>query len=125
MPTHTITQTYFSGSGSLSGSVSVTDDTELNSDLVLAPGAASVELDLAFVRSKVKSLCFYCTGDCTVKTNTSGGADTIVLAAQTPCVGGTTAAVAVLLPTADVTKLYLSSTSGGTFSFRAIIHEVP
>jgi len=123
MPTHTIIQSYQSAAGVLSGHTDVTDDTELNADLLLAAAATNVELDLAFVRSKVKSLCLFCNGDCTVKTNTTGGSDTIVLVAATPVMCGTTAAVAVLLPTADVTKLYLNSTAGGTFSFRAIIHE--
>jgi len=125
MPTHTIVKSYQIASGLLSGQEIVIDDTELNADLLLAPGAVNVELDLALVRAKVKALCFNCAADCTVKTNTTGGADQVALVANTPVICANNTEVLALLPTADVTILFLSSAAGGLFSFRSIIHEGP
>jgi hypothetical protein len=122
--THTIVLSYQTAGGSLTGSTAVAGDTEINSDVVLVANAANVELDLDIVRANCKAMGLNCTGDCTVKINSSANAVSVTLVANTPVILATTAAIQAEFA-ADITKLYLSSTAGGTFSIRAILDETP
>jgi hypothetical protein len=122
---HTIMQSYQTGNGSLVGNMAVTGDTEINSDVVLAPAAVNVELDVDFKRANAQCLGLECTGDCTIKTNSSSAPqDTIVLTANQPLICKSGAEVAARFG-GDVTKLFLSSTAGGTFSVRILLDETP
>src|SRR5258708_4168787 len=123
--THSITRQYSTAGTSLIGTKAISGDTEQNSDITLAPSATNVELDFAFVGSKVLALGILCVGDCVIKTNTTGGADTVTLTAGQVTLCASNAEVLLLFPTADVTKLFLTSTAGGVFSIRALIHEGP
>ena len=125
MPTHTILQYYQTAAGRTEGTITITDDTEVNSDLVLAPGASNILLSTTITVANLKSLLLNCTGDCTIKVNSSSAPDdTITLAANAPEMAGTASAAAALLPnTTTVTALYLSSTAGGTFSLRCILSQ--
>lgn len=124
MPTHTITSSYTVPSGSVVGNTVVTDNEELNIDVVLAAASTNIEVDIVLTRSQLKTLCLFCTGACTVKTNSSSApSDTISLIAGLPNISANNAGVMLVLPTADTTKLFLTSAAGGTFSLRSIIHS--
>ena len=123
MPTHQITQSYSTPGGALTGVTAVTADSELNIDLTLAPSATNVLVACVITRANIKSIGLYCTGDATIKVNSSGApTDTIVLVAAAPNICPTQATAATLFAgTASITALYVSSTAGGTFSLRAIL----
>ena len=122
---HNIIQSYQTASGSLTGQVAVTGDAELNSDVDLAAAASNVELDLAVTRLNIKSCALVCTGDCTVKTNSTGSpSETINLTANQPSIAKN-ATEAQALFSANLTKLYLSSTAGGKFSVRFLLDQTP
>lgn len=121
MPTHNIIMSYQTGTNAVSGTIAVTDDTEVNADLVLAAASTDVLLSLALTRANVKSLVLYCTAACTVETN-SGSApqETIALTAGIPKICSSAAEVQALISN-NVSALYLTCADGGTFSMRAIV----
>ncbi len=124
--THNIVQLYQTAAGALQATTQITADTEINADVILAASATNVELDVALIRSKVKSLALFCSGDCTAKSNsTSAPDDTVTLTAGQLTVCKSSTEVSALLSHADITKFYLSSTAGGTFSLRAIVDNTP
>jgi hypothetical protein len=123
---HSYNQSYITSGGQFSLQVAVTGNGEANNDTALSPGATNVQVVYTLVRSQIKSLCLSCTGDCTIKTNSSGSpADTITLVAGVPLFFPTNAAATAVgaIHSADVTSLYLSSTAGGTFSIRACLQQ--
>ena len=96
---------------------------EQNADVALTAGASNVALAFAFTRANVKSLALYCTGDCTIKTNSSSSPqETITLTAGQPTVAANLTAAEVLF-SGNVTTFYLSSTAGGTFSVRMLLQQ--
>jgi hypothetical protein len=125
MPTHTIITVYQTPGGSIQGSVTVTDDTEVNIDVTLED-ATPVTWTGSILTANIKSLCVMCTGAATVKVNGSGGAALFGgLAANVPKVypDASTAAAAL---TTNVTSLYITGPAGGaTFSLRAVLSNVP
>jgi hypothetical protein len=125
MPTHTLNRIYQTPAGAITSTITITDDTELNSDLVLAASSTNVLLTLAMTRANLKSLALVCTADCTVKTNSSSSPlDTISLTANTPLLAGSASEAAALLPnTSAVSALYLTCANGGTFSLRSILSQ--
>ncbi len=124
MPTHTFETQVIAGTP-FRGSVSVTNDTELNADLVLASSSSDVVLTIAFTKANCQSLALYCTADCTVKFyETSTLRDTITLTAGVPTIATSSTAVAALLSTSTApTSVKLTCADGGTFSFRAILSQ--
>jgi len=126
MPQHTVTQTYQAASGGFTAITAVSSTVELDADVVLNVGATNIELDVAFVRANAKSLCLFCTSAATVYTNaasTGAPADTVALTAGVPVICASSAAITALLSHADVTKLFLTCATGGTFSLRSIIQD--
>lgn len=135
MPTHTISQVLRVSDSQYSVEASVTDDEEIHVDVTLAALASEVAVDpVTLTNSKVKSLMLTCTGDCTIKTNSSSspGNTKVLAAGEVVLWAGAAAPTAnpsatIVIGTnpfvsADVTKLYLSSTAGGVFTLRAIIN---
>ena len=126
MISHSYNQSYQTSSGQFQLNATVTGNGESNNDTVLAAGATNVLVSYALIRSQINSLCLSCTGDCTIKTNSSGSpADTITLLAGVPKFFPTNALATAVggIHNADVTALYLSSTAGGTFSIRACLTQ--
>ena len=125
MPTHTFYVSQTAAGTTLSGSIAVTDDTELNSDLVLAAESADVVISLAFTKANAQSLLLFCTADATVKFfETATEKDNIALSANVPVIAPSAALVAALLPLATApTSVKLTCAAGGTFSFRAVLSQ--
>lgn len=108
----------------LSGSISKTADAEKNLDLAIIANQTNKAVDYAVVVARLKMFVLLATVDMTVKTNSSGSPDnTFTLKANEPFVWtvdqGTlkdTAAVTVV----DITHLYVTNTTAGTFSVRSL-----
>ena len=104
------------------GNQTITGDAEINGDVVLAPAAVNVELDVDFKRATVQSCALMCTSAATVKTNSSSAPqDTINLSAGQPVILASNAAVLAQF-SGDVTKFFLSCVAGGTFSIRTLLN---
>lgn len=122
---HTIVESYSTGGGALVGTLAVTGDTELNSDIVLAASSTNVEADIAFTLANVKSMALMCTADATVKTNDSGSPqETISLSAGIPLVLQSQTEAAATFA-GDVTQIFLTCSAGGTFSSRILLDQTP
>lgn len=122
---HNVVQSYQTAGGSLTGSLAVTGDTEFNADVTLAPAATGIELDVPFTRANVKSIGLFCTGDCTIKTNSnSTPQETISLTAGQPTIAKNTTDINALFSN-NVTKFFLASTAGGAFSVRILLDQTP
>ncbi len=120
---HNVVQSYQTAGGSLTGNLAVTGDMEQNADVVLTAGASNTLLTFAFTRANVKSIALYCTGDCTIKVNSTGSPqETITLTAGQPTIAANNTAAEALF-SGDVTAFYLSSTAGGTFSVRVLLQQ--
>jgi hypothetical protein len=94
--------------------------------LVLAPATTNTEIDIVLTRADIQSIVLQSVGgDLTIKTNSTGSpGDTVALTAGQIlvwCIAATgiQAIGADPFPTADVTKLFLSSMAGTTFTLRA------
>lgn len=124
MPTHIFQKSCTAGNSTLAGAIAVTNDTELNADLVLAASSSDVVLTLAFTVANCQSLCLYCTAAATVKTfEAATEKDTISLSAGIPVLCTSQAEVDALLTATAPTSLKLTCSAGGTFSFRAILSQ--
>ena len=123
---HNIIQSYQTAAGSLTGTLAVTGDTEINADVVLAASSTDVELDVAFAKANVKSIAMTCSAACTVETNANnhaGGNQIDLVAGQPTLCKNNTEAQAMF--TNDVTKLFLTCSAGGTFSIRILLDQTP
>lgn len=126
MASHTIIQQVTAAGAIYSAASTVTDNQELDEDVTLAPAATNIEIDVVFTRASVKSLMIQSLGgDLTIKTNSSGAPnDTVVMIAGQIIIWSSVAVIgANPFPTADITKLFLSSTAGTKFIMRAILHS--
>jgi hypothetical protein len=120
---HNVIQTYQTAGGSITGTTVCTGDMEQNADVVLSAGASNVLLTYAFTRANAKSCVLYCSGDCTIKTNSSGSPqDTITLNPGIPIPAASLTAVEAIF-SGNITAFYLSSTAGGTFSVRLLLQQ--
>lgn len=124
MPTQSISLSVASGTDTFTSVTQVTDAQARSVDETLTAGATNVEVDIVLTRAQIKSLVLSCIGgDLTIKTNSSSApADTVVMANNGLTVWSTVAGIGTNpFPTADVTKLFLSSTAGTVFKLRAIV----
>ncbi len=125
MPTHKIALQISGITPTINKNIDVTNDQERNvGEKVLAPGAVNIEEDLVLTNAQVKSLVIQAAGgDITIKTNSTGAPDnTVVMASGDVKFWSSEAGIGVNpFAAADVTKLYLSSTAGATFTLRAIV----
>lgn len=126
MPSQTITQTVTSGSDTFQAVYTVTNTQSRAITITLAASTTNHEIDIVLTRAQVKALTLQSNGgDLTIKTNSSGSpADTVVMVSGglitwDPADGIGTDPFA----TADVTKLFLTTTAGTIFSLRAIVTD--
>lgn len=116
MFTLTIAKIITGDGAGLNGSASVQTEACDKRQVVLAADSADVEIDLPIDASAVKGLVLFCTADATVKTNsTSDPGDTFDLKANRD-VSWMTDDLGTVPLSADVTKLYVSCTAGGTIT---------
>lgn len=124
--THTTTHTWSgSGSASFGGSDADSADAEDNRNLTLST-TAETQFDIA-IQSGVRLKHLFIMSDvaCTLKTNTTGGIDTITLVASSPlsysAAGGTTGPFS-----ADVTTIYATAaTAPCTLRLRVLQDSTP
>jgi hypothetical protein len=128
MASHTVSLAVVVGVDTFNINQVITDAQARAVDEVLAPAALNTEVDIVLTRAAIKSIVITSIGgDLTIKTNSSGSpADTLVMTSGQVleyCPSGTNiqAVGAAPFPTADVTKLFLSSTAGTTFKLRAVV----
>jgi hypothetical protein len=129
MPTQTVSLSVVDGTTTFSVVDTVTDaQARAVGPLTLASSTTNSEVDIVLTRADVRSMTLSTVGgDLTIKTNsTSSPGDTVTLAAGTTVVfvasaSGIQAVGTIQFPTADVTKLFLSSTAGTVFTLRAIV----
>ena len=124
MPSQTISISLQSSDKSVGQSTTVTDAVGKAIDETLAPSTTNTEVDVVLKAAQTKSLFMQSVGgDLTIKTNsTSAPGDTVTMTAGEVLFWSTVGVIgANPFPSADVTKLYLSSTAGTTFNLRAIV----
>ena len=124
MPSQTISISLQSSDKSVGQSTTVTDAVGKAVDETLAPSTTNTEVDVVLKAAHTKSVFLQSVGgDLTIKTNSTGSpGDTVVLTAGQVLFWSSTAVIGTNpFPSADVTKLYLSSTAGTVFNLRAIV----
>ncbi len=125
---HTIIRSYRDQSGNLiTGSSTITDDTELNTSVVITAGATNHEVDWSATRANLQSLCLFTDQAITIKTNSSGSpTDTISMNANQEIAWGLAVDSLSRCPfSADVTKLYITNAgaNNANVQIRAIAHQ--
>ncbi len=129
--TNTIARTYNDGLSNIGGLESVTGDTTINFDGTCAGSATpNTEVDVAFTRANLKSLCLYSDKALTIWTNAATGAatDDIDLVAGQALVWSLASDGIGNCPfSANVTKLYVhvTGTATATLKVRAILDQTP
>jgi len=122
--THSVTIGYNDGARTISKTETFggnTADSE-SSDVAVTAAVTNLLIPFAVTRSKLQSMMLVCDTACTIKTNTTTGADTWALAAnepwywsnKTPYCNATTA-----IPGGDITALYYTQAGATTSSFSA------
>ena len=130
MQTHRITVKVESPGDVITSVLDVTADQAVSSDITIASDASAYEVDFTLTRSKCSSLVIACDQAVTVKTNTSGGVDTLNVTPTAPVVwySGNGVALTTIL-SADVTKLYVTNVSSpataATLKIRALVDITP
>ena len=124
---HQVRTSYIAGAGSVTYNFAITNAGEANVITMLSPGATNIEQDVAFTVSQLAGLAIQCVGDVTVKVYSGAtlGA-TITLAAGVgiiyPSAATASAAITASSAITTVTKITLSSTAGGLFTWLASIN---
>lgn len=96
-------------------------------DLTLAPSTTNSEQDIVLTRADIQAIVLSTTGDLVIKTNSTGSpGDTVTMTAGQilmwcPSASGIQAIGTDPFPTADVTKLFFTTTAGTTFKLRAVL----
>lgn len=131
MFTNTIARTYNDGLSNIGGLESVSGDTTINFDGTCAGNATpSTEIDVAFTRANLKSLCLYSDKAVEIWTNAaSGGAqDDITLPAGQALVWSLATDGLDACPfSGNVTKLYVHvvGAAAATLKVRALADQTP
>ncbi len=125
--THNILTSYQTQSGSLTGTASVTSDTEQNADVTMTGGGTNVVLTVALNTTNAQTLALFATTDCTVAFyNATTPWKTNSLTANTPSVAVGSNQIYTAIGTNVITSLKLSCSSNTcTFSLRSIVHNGP
>lgn len=114
MATHTITKTIQTPEGQTSKSKSYTGSSVVAVEESVSNGATDLQINIAIDVSAIKSV--YIASDKAVTIETNSGSvpdDTLTLVADVPYEWQTDSYSACLL-TVDVTKVYVTNSSGGT-----------
>jgi len=108
--THTETVAYANNSGQIQSLKNVmTGDAEFNVSTLVGANTAAQEIDVAFARAQLRSLCITSTGPVTIMTNSSTTpGDTKTLIAGQTLIWDTKHPEALPF-TADVTKLFITT----------------
>ena len=117
---HQINVNYTSPSGTVVAQASATGNVNLELDLVVPASSTNYLVDTVdFPITGLQAVLFYSAVDMTVKTNSSSAPDqTITLVAGVPffwTYGNGTDPI-----TAAISKIYVTSTAGGTLNVRAL-----
>lgn len=124
MPTQIVSLSVATGADTFQKTYTVTNAQSRGVDETLAASSVNVEVDVVLTRAQIKGLMLSCVGgDLTIKTNsTSAPGDTVTMADGDILYWSTANNLGTdPFATADVTKLYLSSTAGTVFKLRAIV----
>lgn len=125
--THTVTIGYSDGARTISKTENFGGDTAdaVNVDVAVTAAVTNLLVPFAVTRSKLQCMEMVCDTACTIKTNTTTGADVFGLVAnepwywsnKTPYCNATTA-----LPGGDVTALYftMAAATTATLNIRAL-----
>ena len=110
--THNILTSYQTQSGSLTGTASVTSDTEQNADYTMTTGGTNVVLAVPINVSNALALALFSTTDCTVAMyNGTTATKTNTLLANTPTVAVGSNAIWLVCVSNTITSLKLSCSS--------------
>src|SRR5690242_1094873 len=124
---HTIQRIYNDGITNVTSSESVSNDTQINFDGSIAGGSTNAQLNLAFTKANMKSLCLWCDRALTIKTNSTGSPqDTISLTANQAIVWSHAHDGDSACPFSDdVTTIYVTLAAGAaaTFKLRSILDQ--
>ena len=124
--THNILTSYQTQSGSLTGTASVTSDTEQNADVLITGGGTNIVLAVALNVTNAQTLALYSTLAADVAFyNGATGWKTNTLTANTPSVAVGSNAIWAVMGTNIITSLKITTTNTCTFSLRSIIHNGP
>ena len=125
--THNILTSYQTQSGSLTGTASVTSDTEQNADYTMTTGGTNIVLAVPINGSNALTLALFSTTDCTVAMyNGTTATKTNTLLANTPTVAVGSNAIWLICVSNTITSLKLSCSSNAcTFSLRSVVHNGP
>lgn len=111
--------------GDVTNTQTLTADGECNRDVSLSANSTNVEVDLDLVYTRVKVLAIECASALTIKTNsTSSPSDTLTLVGGQGLVWFYGSGFTNPL-TADVTKLYLTSTAAQDVKIRVLYDSTP
>lgn len=131
MPSQNVSLSVNSGVDTFTLVQTITDAQSRGVDATLAAAAVNTEFDVVLTRADIKAIVLQSVGgDLTIKTNSTGSpGDTVTMTAGQilfwcPSGTGIQAFGTDPFPTADVTKLYLSSTAGTSFKLRAIVNAL-
>ncbi len=129
MPSHKITLGYSTGSENYSVTQTITDVQARAIDVTLAANTTNSEVDLVLTNADIDSLMLLSSsGDLTIKTNSTGSpGNTVLMTAgqeiiYCPSGSGIQAVGTNPFASANVTKLFLTTTAGTTFTLRAIVN---
>lgn len=127
---HTIIHAYRDSSGTtITGTESVSADTEINFDGSVAGEATDYEVDWAVTRANLKSVGIFSDKSITIKTNSSSSpAETISIAAGQQRIWSLATDLIGLCPfSTNVTKLYITNSTAGAASVkvRALCDQTP
>lgn len=125
--THTYTLGYARSGESISQTVAVSNDSELNADVALTASEANKRVAMAIDVSQMKGLFISSDVDVTIETNNSGTpVDTLSISADEPLIWFATSPLTNPLGT-DVTTIYVTNgeATAGTCKIRVLIDGTP
>lgn len=128
--THTILHSYRDSSATtITGTESVSADTEINYDGSVAGETTNYEVDWGVTRANLKSVGIFCDKAITIKTNDSGSPqETITIAAGQQRIWSLATDTITLCPFSNnITKLYITNSTAGAASVkvRALCDQTP
>lgn len=111
--THTISQSWTNGSGSVSKALPLTGSSETNVDVVVPDSTTNQLQAFALTTANMLSYFILSNVDCTLKTNSTGSpANTISLKAGVPLTWSTSVSYFSNVFTTNVTAMYFTNASG-------------
>ena len=126
MPSHSYYVQWTNGARTTAKTVTETAAAEVNVEETIAPSSTDVQVNIALDVSAMKSAYLLATADMTLETNSGSAPDaTINLTANVPKAWYTGANGTNPFGAVDVTKVYVTSTDGGTLTMNCLQDPTP